>query len=315
MQAAPAEPRRSGLVGPDVVIGHVGQEGAGRRTRLAPAARVLVGEQGLQRHVEADHGGADAGAEHRVGGVGVLTDIGLGPGIDIPGDGQGPAHEDDVETLDQARILVQGRGEVGQRPGGDVDELLAVLPRGLDEEVDGVRGGGAPRGGRDVSLAEPIAAVDEGGDLLDGEVLGSGGVRQTRMHRHRASPQNVEDGQGIAHRILHEDIAVCGGDADELGLGAAERIGDREGVVDAGVQVEDQFLGHEGFSFIHHTKMPTMPADRRDTRIPDRSMRPTFLATRSLRSLSTSPLKQPMIMPSVPKFAKEVRKTVRTAWW
>ena len=83
-----------------------------------------------------------------------------------------------------------------------------------------------------------------------------------------------------------------------------------------GEGVEDEFLGHERFSLslvVHQTKMPTMPADMRDTRIPDRSMRPTFLATRSLRSLSTSPLKQPMIMPSVPKFAKDVRKTVRTA--
>ena len=127
--------------------------------------------------------------------------------------------------------------------------------------------------------------------------------------------EEIEDRQGVAHRVPHEDVPVGGGDADELRLGAGERVGDGEGIVDAGVQIEDEFPGHECSSFVtHQTKMPTMPADMRETRMPDRSMRPTFLEMRSLRSLSTIPLKEPMIIPSVPKLAKDVRKTVSTAW-
>ena len=96
-QAAPAEPGGGRLVGLDVVVGHIGQEHAGRRAQLAPAARLFVGEQGLQGHVETDHGGVDAGAEHGVGGIGVLTDIDLGPRADQKASGCTAASRKDIK--------------------------------------------------------------------------------------------------------------------------------------------------------------------------------------------------------------------------
>ena len=46
--------RCGGLVGLDVVVGHVGQERTGLGAELTPLLGFLVGEQGLQGHVEAE---------------------------------------------------------------------------------------------------------------------------------------------------------------------------------------------------------------------------------------------------------------------
>ena len=72
MQAATAQMRCGGLVGLDVVVGHVGQERTGLGAELTPLLGFLVGEQGLQGHVEADHGHGCAGAEQTVGCVWIL---------------------------------------------------------------------------------------------------------------------------------------------------------------------------------------------------------------------------------------------------
>lgn len=64
----------------------------------------------------------------------------------------------------------------------------------------------------------------------------------------------------------------------------------------------------------HHTKSPTIPAESSETRTPESIIRHTLRATMRFRSSSTSPLKHPTTIPAVEKLAKEVRKTVRTAW-
>lgn len=63
----------------------------------------------------------------------------------------------------------------------------------------------------------------------------------------------------------------------------------------------------------YQTNRPTMAADRQETRMPARSIRPTCLEIASFFSLSTMPLKQPMTIPKVEKLAKEVMNTVSTA--
>ena len=63
----------------------------------------------------------------------------------------------------------------------------------------------------------------------------------------------------------------------------------------------------------YQTYNPTIAAERSDTRIPERSMYPTFFEIKSFFSRFTIPLKQPMIIPIVERLANDVKKTVKTA--
>ena len=53
--------------------------------KVAPLLGFLVGEQGLQGHVEADHGGRGAGAEQVVGGFRILRDVASIHALQLPG--------------------------------------------------------------------------------------------------------------------------------------------------------------------------------------------------------------------------------------
>ena len=56
----------------------------------------------------------------------------------------------------------------------------------------------------------------------------------------------VEGPQGIVRAISNFDIAVDGGHAEKLELGMKRGEHDGDGVISAGVAVEDQFAGHGG---------------------------------------------------------------------
>lgn len=65
----------------------------------------------------------------------------------------------------------------------------------------------------------------------------------------------------------------------------------------------------------HQTNSPTRLAESSETRMPATSIRHTLREITSFFSPSTSPFRAPMIMPTVERFANEVRNTVSTAWW
>ena len=84
--------------------------------------------------------------------------------------------------------------------------------------------------------------MDERGDWQYFEMVGGAGVRQTLIHLDFRVAEQVGHGQCVAHTLLDEHIAVGTGDADEFGFRAAQRVGDGERVVDAGIKIENELL-------------------------------------------------------------------------
>src|SRR4051812_34543303 len=54
------------------------------------------------------------------------------------------------------------------------------------------------------------------------------------------------DGEGVSGALVYKDVSCNGGDAGDVELGRAERQEDGEGVVNAGVDVEDDSQSLDG---------------------------------------------------------------------
>ena len=243
MQTAAAQVRGRSLVGLDVEVGHVGQELAGLGAEIAPLLSFLVGEQGLQGHVEADHSGRSAGTEQVVGGFRILRNVGFHAGVAVARHGQRAAHEHHAADLVlDFRSLLQGGFDVGHRAGRHVDEILAIGLDGVDDEVDGRFGFDGTVGVGDVHVADAVLAVDECGDRQHFEVVGGAGVRQALIHLDFRMAEQVGDGERVAYALFHEHVAVGAGDADQFDFRAAQRVGDGERVVDAGIEIKNHLF-------------------------------------------------------------------------
>ncbi len=117
----------------------------------------------------------------------------------------------------------------------------------LDEEVDGVlldRLGGARR---QLGPVQAALAVDVRGDV---ELAHE---RPVGAHRDRnvLAADELEHPQRVVGRLLERLVAVDGGDADELDLGAREREQQRDRVVVPGVAVEDDRRASPGEYRVH----------------------------------------------------------------
>ena len=243
MQTAAAQVRGRSLVGLDVEVGHVGQELAGLGAEIAPLLSFLVGEQGLQGHVEADHGGRGAGAEQVVGGFRILRNVGFHAGVAIARYGQRAAHEHDAaDFVLDFRCFLEGGFDVGHRAGRHVDEVLAVGFDGVDDEVDGRFGFHGPVGVGDVDVADAVLAVDECGDRQHFEVVGGAGVRQALVDLDFRVAEQVGDGERVAYALFHEHVAVGAGDADQFNLRASQSIRNGKRVINAGIKIKNHLF-------------------------------------------------------------------------
>ena len=73
--------------------------------------------------------------------------------------------------------------------------------------------------------------------------LGEERAVRTGEDRHIRAPGRLQDGEGVADDVVKRGVAVHAGDAEELDLRMACSEQQRERVVDAGVDVEDE-AGH-----------------------------------------------------------------------
>ena len=91
-------------------------------------------------------------------------------------------------------------------------------------------------------VAEPAGAVN------DARVLGRVQQRRgaARPDRNVRAPAEREHRAGVARRLGEIDIARDAGDAEDVDRGLGERVEQAEGVVDAGVDVEDDGRGGDG---------------------------------------------------------------------
>ena len=89
--------------------------------------------------------------------------------------------------------------------------------------------------------AEAIGAVD---GFFRTAVWAREGVRGAGDDWDLGAAGDVEDVEGVTGGLLDFGVAVDGGDADYLQLGAGQAEEEGHGVVHAGVGVKDYLLGH-----------------------------------------------------------------------
>ena len=166
-----------------------------------------------------------------------MPDVELRRRRDIAAHCERAAHQH--EALEPARpfgIAGERERDVGEGTGRDDDELAFVRARRRKQGVDGVRRIGRRRRLRQHGAAEAAGAVDVAGVADMAEQRGRG----PRPDRDVAAPRQRQHGAGVALGLGQADVAGDRADADEPHVRAAKRVEQREGVVDAGVDVEDQ---------------------------------------------------------------------------
>ena len=216
----------------------VGRAGASRGETL----EIGLAQHGLARHVEADQDrrrrallgeGADDDARR----LRVVPDVELRRRRRIAADRERAAHRhEQFQPAHEAGIARDGERDIGQRPGGDEDQLALVLERGGQQRVDRMRARRRRRGLRQHGAAEAGDAVDVAG-VVD---MAEQRRRRALPDRHIGAAREGQHGAGVAGGLGEPDIAGDRRDADEARAGGGERIEQGEGVVDAGVDVENQ---------------------------------------------------------------------------
>jgi hypothetical protein len=83
--------------------------------------------------------------------------------------------------------------------------------------------------------------------LVGGKVLTDERPRQPPVHRDVRAPDEVEHAQRVVGRVLDGDIAVHGRDSHELERRMERGEHDRDGIVRAGIDVEDHLLPHRHY--------------------------------------------------------------------
>ena len=182
-----------------------------------------------------DRGGP--GAEDDLRRVRVAVDVPLGGRRRVAGHAEGAAHEHAApEQAGAGRLAQHGDGEVRERPERDQRDLAGPPASLVEDEVDGVAVAERPARRRQLGVAEALRAVGLG-------------RRLERPHeRHLAAEGDLDvgptgqlqDRPRVARDLARVDVAGDAGHREELGLGRGGGVEEREAVVDAGVDVEDQ---------------------------------------------------------------------------
>ena len=176
----------------------------------------------------------------------IVPDVELGRRRHIARLGIGAAHDD--EPLDEPRqfgLAHDGERDIGQRPGGAENEAPGMRARRGDDRIRRMQR--MPR------------LVGRGQDRMAEAGLAVNFARvphRDRDRRRRARPDgNVrpprkrENGAGVSRRGRKRNVADDGRDAEDWRLVMGAGVEERERVVDAGVDVDDEGLGrigHEG---------------------------------------------------------------------
>ena len=166
-------------------------------------------------------------------------DVELGGGRRVPGL-VGAAHDDSPrDPLDDPRLEPDGQRDVGERTDRHQHDLVGRGEICVDEELGGTpRALDGPRW-RDRQLARMHAAVAVEDLARDGEVVPQKRRGRPLVHRD-VDPEEVEHAQCVVGAGGDRVVAVDGRRRDELQVGVEHREHERDRVVGAGVDVEDQ---------------------------------------------------------------------------
>ena len=157
----------------------------------------------------------------------------------LPGDLDGTAHDDNLfDVIAQVRPVYEGLGDVGQGSEGDYYQVAGVLD-GCVLNVGGGLGSRRGPGGRN-RYTEAAGAVEVVGEWEHTGQRGFGAP----VHGHVGSAQMGHEVEGVSGGVLEAGVAADGGQGEDVELGGVEGGYEGDGVVGAGVCVDDVF-GHE----------------------------------------------------------------------
>ena len=209
---------------------------AGRRPGTPVA---FPGEGDLSADVQADQGDGRAGLEDDVGGAWVTVGVELGVGGYVTGDLDGSAHDDKLlDVISQIGTVEKGLGDVGQGSEGDDYQVAGVFESGVLNEVGGRLGSRLGPGGR-YRYAQAAGAVEVVGEL---ELAGQRCIGSP-VHGHFGTAQVGHEVEGVASCVFEAGVAADGSQGEDVELGRVECGDEGDGVVGAGVGVDDVF-GH-----------------------------------------------------------------------
>ena len=185
------------------------------------------------RDVEADHRHVEPGRED------ALRSLGVGPDVELGRRRHVPLPDRAAHQHDPGRPDARGRARARRSSAGPTGTSTVSGADVLDEEVDRVL---VDRLARRAAAARarpcPLSPWTCVGDV------GLAHERPVGAHRDRnvLAADEREHAERVVGRLLERLVAVHGGDADELDLGARQREQERDRVVVAGIAVEDDWI-------------------------------------------------------------------------
>ena len=201
------------------------------------------GQPNLLGHVQAHHGQVKARLEHPVRRLRVPGEVGLRHRGHVPRRVKGAAHgHHPPQQPGQGRFDLQGLGQIGHPGQSHQSHFPGICPGHPDEEIPGrLRQGPLGRGGQ-FHAADAVGAVDVGVRPLP---VSRQGFRGSHGHRHLIGGLCQPDQpQGVLRRLLGRGVAESGGDAHHPDIRTPQGKQDGDGVVDAGVGVDQNPLQH-----------------------------------------------------------------------
>ena len=206
------------------------------------------GHVNLEGDIQPDHRYPPIGAKNKVGGFGVVADVGFGGGTGIARHQGIAAHQHDlIHPVGDARLQSQGQGDIGQRADWRQCDVAGMRPQRFDDERRRaqVNRGAGRRRQEDIALS--VFAMYIRHRTLKGPGERMGGALGDW---NGTAPGDFEQPQGINCRQVGMHIAENGCQADDLKLWRTQGEEYRHGVIDAGVGVYDDFSRH-GLSSHH----------------------------------------------------------------
>ena len=199
----------------------------------------------LAGDVEPDGGQGPFGAEHLVGRMRVARDVGLAGRRDVSVgtvEGESATHDDDaLDAGYEIEVVHQRDSQIGHAPNRHDRHLAGMLPGDVgDQYMSGSRIGRRKVAIVDVDITEAVVAMDDGRRWAGGQAESTPGAAG---HWGIYAIQFLEIA-GVARDRLDVRIAENCRYPEDLDFGVAmcEQQGCR--VVDTGIGVEDDLLGH-----------------------------------------------------------------------
>ena len=185
----------------------------------------------LQRHER----NRPAAVEHDRGGLRVGPDVELRGGGEVPLPDRATHDADLGDPREQLRVRPHEARDVRQRPGRDERDAVRRSADQPRQQLHGALGHGPDSRFRQVRAVEAGRAMDVIGDVAGPHER----ARRPGRHRDVGPAEERQDAKRVTGGVLHARLAGHGRDPQDPELGACEREEDGQGIVVAGVAVED----------------------------------------------------------------------------